>query len=113
MLLASVVARVGSAGLSGGVVGRTGVETDCLWTGYYFQTECDQKLTPGSVFQFLFTVGLSIHGRPWAISFSKMIEIGGPSECDQKLTPGSVFQFLFTVSGTTFLCRVGFRNESE
>ena len=49
------------------------------------------------MFQFLFTVGLSICSRPWAISFSRLIEIGGPSECDQKLTPGSVFQFLFTV----------------
>ena len=65
------------------------------------------------MFQFLFTVGLSIRSRPWAISLSKMIEVGGPSEYDQKLTPGSVFQILFTVSGTTFLRRIGNRNESE
>ena len=78
VVLASMVVRDGSAGLVVGVVGRTGVETDCLWTGYYFQTECDQKLTPGSVFQFLFTVGLTILVRPRAISFLKSIEIGGP-----------------------------------
>ena len=96
-----------------GVVGRTGVKTDCLRTDHYFQSECDQKLTPGSVFQILFTVGLSIVGRPWAISSSKSIEIGGPSECDQKLTPGSVFQILFTVYGTTFLLRIEYQNESE